>query len=408
MVFLWGTAIAGHQVEGNNTASDWWDCEQRGLLRHKSGLACDFWNRWREDFDLAERLGSSALRLSAEWARLEPEPGRLNEAALARYVEMVQDLRGRGIEPVLTLHHFVSPLWFARAGGFEKAENVPLFARHCERVVPALAPHVKWWVTINEPMVYAYESYSLGAWPPFKKDLGLALRVLGNLLEAHAGAYAVIHRHRPDAMVSIAKHVRVVQPYRTWHPGDRLAAGIQDYFANEAILRAFVTGRFLRRRIRGLTGSWDYVGLNYYTRSRVRFAFNPGDAFGAEIPPALTGAEVNHFGWEVYPEGFYLALKRLGRYGRPILVTENGVCPKDEDDTQRVRFLHSHLAALERARKEGVDVLGYLYWSLMDNFEWAEGFQPTGLVEVSPDDLVRRPRPSAQEFARLGNRFRLG
>ncbi len=416
MTFLWGAAIAAHQVEGNNVHSDWWDCEQKGLLKYKSGLACDFWNRWREDFDLIESLGHNALRFSVEWARLEPEPGKWDEAALARYVEMARDLQRRGIEPVLTLHHFVNPLWFSRAGGFEKAENLPHFTRFVEKVVPALAPHVRWWVTINEPMVYAFQSYSGGLWPPFEKDVGLAMRVLGNLLEAHARAYPVIHRHRPDAMVSIAKHIRVTQPFRAWHPGDRLAAAVQDYVANEAVLRSFVTGRFLGRRVEGLRGSWDYIGLNYYTRNRLRFVPSPNTAFGAEVAPASTGAEVNDLGWEIYPDGLYLALKRLGRYRLPVVITENGICAKDDDDTQRVRYLQTHLEAVERAMKDGlgdrgsgVDVRGYLYWTLMDNFEWAEGFAPHfGLVAMDPGDRVRRPRPSAAEFARLKERFVAG
>lgn len=408
MTFLWGAAVAAHQVEGNNVASDWWDYEQRGLLPYKSGRACDFWNRWREDFDLVSSLGLSAFRFSVEWARLEPEPGRWDEEALNRYREMTRDLRRRGVEPVVTLHHFTLPLWFARAGGFERRENLALFERYVQKVVPALAPDVQWWVTINEPVVYAYESYSRGLWPPLKKDFGLTLRVLGNLLEAHARAYSVIHRHRPDAMVSIAKHMRVMQPWRRRHPGDRLAAYLQDYLGNEAVLRSFVTGRFLGRRIKGLAGSWDYIGLNYYSRNVLRFALDPGNGFAVEVPPG-PGAETATLGWEVYPEGLYLCLRRLGRYGKPIVITENGISTDDATDPtdeKRIRFLHRHLEAMARAAGEGVDVRGYLYWSLMDNFEWAEGFDKRfGLVAVDYADLSRRPRPSAYEFSGLKERF---
>jgi len=443
MPFLWGAAVAAHQVEGDNVHSDWWAEEQLGRLAWKSGRACDFWNRWKDDFDLVSSLGHTAFRFSIEWARLEPQAGRFDAEALARYVEMVRDLRRRGIEPVVTLHHFTNPLWFAEAGGFEKKVNIGLFLRFVERAVTALAPHVRYWVTINEPMVYAYQSWSIGVWPPFKKDFGLSLRVLGNLLEAHAGAYAIIHRHQPEAMVSIAKHIRVIQPYRAWHPGDHLAARLQDYFANEAVLRSFVTGRFLRRRILGLRGSWDYVGLNYYTRNRVRFAVDPAAAFGAEVKPRASetgpeGApgvgptadgesaphpdtgfvagrsrgrpepvEVNVLGWETYPEGLYLALRRLGRYGKPVIVCENGICAPDDDDGQRVRYIAAHLEAVARARREGVDVAGYLYWTLIDNFEWAEGFEPHfGLVAMDPATLERRVRPSGEEFARMIERFR--
>ncbi len=426
MAFLWGTAVAAHQVEGFNVASDWWDYEQRGLLKHKSGRACDFWNRWREDFDLISSMGCSAFRFSVEWARLEPEPGRFDGEALGRYVEMARDLRARQVEPVLTLHHFTNPLWFARAGGFEKRENVGCFLRFCEKVVPALAPYVRYWVTVNEPLVYAYQSYSRGIWPPFRKDFRLTLRVLGNLLEAHAGAYAVIHRHRPEAMVSIAQHVHISDPYRPGHPGDRSAAWLQDYMSNEAVIGAFRTGRFLGRRIPGMAGSWDYAGLNYYTRSLVRFAWDPGNGFGADVPLAGAGApagappasaptpvpavELDHWGREIYPEGLYRSLMRLGRTGRPVLVTENGLCggPADDPaDGKRIRYLRSHLEALDRARRNGVNVIGYLYWTLTDNFEWAEGYDAKfGLVAMDPEDLVRRPRPSAAEFTRLGEKYK--
>ncbi len=408
MTFLWGSAIAAHQTEGGNTASDWWEAETRGLLPFRSGRACDFWNRWRDDFDLAQSLGHNALRFSVEWARVEPEEGRWDEAAISQYVQMAKNLKDRGMEPVVTLHHFVLPLWFARAGGFEKRENTSLFERYCAKIVPALVPYVTWWVTINEPVVYGYACYSRGRWPPFKKDFDLCLQVIGNLLDAHARAYAVVHRHRSEAMVSIAKHMRVMEPYRTWHPGDRLAAWLQDYFGNEAVLRSFVTGKLFGRRIPGLAGSWDYIGLNYYSRNVLRFAFDAGNGFAVEVPPGPQ-AEKATLGWEVYPEGFYRCLVRLARYGKPIVVTENGISTDDKADPTdaiRTRYIRSHLEAMERAMREGVDVRGYLYWTLMDNYEWDSGFDMRfGLVATDYSDLSRRPRPSAHEFRRLKDRF---
>jgi len=203
--------------------------------------------------------------------------------------------------------------------------------------------------------------------------------------------------------------MRVMQPYRTWHPGDRLAAALQDYFGNEAVLQSLVTGKFLRRRIPGLAGSFDYVGLNYYSRNRLRFAFDAGNGLAAEVDPKSYGAETAALGWEVYPEGLFICLRRLARYSKPIVVTENGISTDDAadpTDERRIRYLHTHLDAVERALKAGVDVRGYLYWTLMDDFEWAEGFDKTfGLVAMNPDDRVRRPRPSAAEFTKLKERF---
>lgn len=399
--FLWGTATSAHQVEGNNAGSDWWDYEQRGLLREPSGLACDFWNRWQSDIDLMVELGYNAFRYSVEWARVEPVEGEFAEDVLNRYLEMTLYMRERGIEPVVTLHHFTNPHWFLQKGGWELEGNIHCFERFVSKVAAMLTPHVRFWVTINEPMVYGFGGYANGMWPPMKKDFGLAKVVIGSLLRAHAKAYQLLHDARSDVLVSIAKHVRLIEPSRSWHPGDRLAARLQDYYANAAVLDALHTGVYLKQVIPGLKGSWDYIGLNYYTRGQVQFAWNRLSGFGQDVSP--TG-EVNALGWEVYPQGLYQVLQRLKAFSKPVIITENGICARE--DEQRVRYLDTHLKAVMDAIQSGVDVQGYLYWSFMDNFEWAEGFEPRfGLVDVDYYTQERKPRPSAWHFSELGKRF---
>ena len=211
--FRWGVATAAHQVEGNNTNNDWWAWEQvqghvaRGDV---SGLACNWWEDAEDDFDRAAAMGINGLRLSVEWSRIEPQPGVFDDEALARYVEMADGLSGRGIEPMITLHHFTNPRWLAEAGGWEEAETVDRFARYVERVVEALAPTCDLWCTINEPNVYAYQGYLAGIWPPGRSDLGTAMKVIRHLLLGHAAAYDAIHKIQPEARVGFADRKSVV------------------------------------------------------------------------------------------------------------------------------------------------------------------------------------------------------
>ncbi len=203
--FLWGTATAAHQVEGNNTNNTFWAWEQepgRILNGHKSGLADDWWGgRWREDFDRAAECGQNAHRLSVEWSRIQPEPGRWDESALDRYREMVRGLVERNITPMVTLHHFTDPLWLEERGGWEQENTPQLFAAFTRKVVEALREYASLWVTINEPNVYAASGFFSGQFPPGKKDLGAAFRVLENMLRGHALAYQAIHGLQPTARV---------------------------------------------------------------------------------------------------------------------------------------------------------------------------------------------------------------
>ena len=403
--FRWGVATSSHQVEGNNTNNQWWAWEQQeGRIKanHKSGLACDGWQRPEVDFDQAAAMGLNAMRLSVEWSRVEVAPGRIDTAALDHYRDMLRGLRERGIEPLVTLHHFSDPMWLADQGGWLHADIVQYFTRYVEQVVRALGEYTNFWCTINEPNIYAYMGYAAGIFPPGQRDNRQALAVTRAMLRAHAAAYRRIHRLQADARVGLAHNLRFFDPLRPRNPLDRLAAWIRDLGFNQAIWRAVWDGWWIPPLSFGpawaLRHSLDWFGLNYYTRDRVAFDRTAKANFFARTAHDPQ-AEILDGGYgELYPQGMYRALKSFARMGIPIYVTENGI--PDRDDDQRPRALLLHLHQLWRALQENVPVYGYYHWTLTDNFEWAEGWTlPFGLIEFDPQTQRRALRPSADLYA---------
>ena len=416
--FLWGAATSAHQVEGNNIHNDWWAWEQVGRVKTPSGLACDQYRRYVQDFDLAASLHHNAHRLSIEWSRIEPAKGRIDEEAVAHYVDVIRALRARKLEPVVTLHHFTTPQWAAEAGGWVNADIVDWFGRYTERMVRALGSEVRYWVTINEPMVFVNMHYIEGVGPPGGKDFRAALRVIEHLIRAHAVAYKLLHQGRPAGgppLVSIAKHLPVFTPCRRWNPMDRWAAWMTDHIFNEAFLQALTVGRW---SVPGMA-TWtipeaartlDYLGINYYGRQFMQW--NPfrrgwlGGSCNLDHHEPHDVPERTGMGWDVYPPAFTQTLLRVARLGLPILVTENGTCM--EDDARRWRYVARHLAAMKDAMEQGAKVIGYLYWSLLDNFEWSHGYGPRfGLMEVDHVTQERRVRESAHRYAEICKTGRL-
>jgi beta-glucosidase len=403
--FLWGTSTAAHQVEGGNTNNDWWEWEQvPGHIKDgtTSGLACDHYRRYPDDFSLLADLGQNAHRFSIEWSRVEPRPGEFDSEQLVHYRGMLESLRDLGLEPVVTLHHFTNPRWLARLGGWARPETARAFERYVERVVREYGQLVRYWITINEPNVYAYYAYLVGEWPPGLRNPRLAFRVVRHMLLAHARAYHVIHKLQPEARVSLSQHLRLFDPDDPIGHWDRVAARLRDWVFNRSALVAVRHGRLLPplgrgERVGSLAATLDYVGVNHYTREHVAFDLrNPRLLFGREVRrPALRSA----FGTEIYPEGLYRALRMAAEFG-PVLVTEHGVA--DENDALRPEFLRAHVPQLARAVADGVQLLGYLHWSSMDNFEWAEGYRlQFGLIAVDRETQARHIKPSAELFARI-------
>ncbi len=403
--FKWGVATAAHQVEGENIHNDWWVWEQGdGHIEngHTSGLACDWWNNAEADLDRAAEMGLNALRLSVEWSRIEPRPGVFDDAAMERYVEIVRGLRNRDIEPMITLHHFSNPRWLTEQGGWEAPETIPLFVRFVRRVVSSLGKYCDLWCTINEPNVYGVMGYLEGVYPPGQSNLKTTLRVIRNLLAGHAAAYREIHALQPDARVGLAHHMRIFDPINPRSLMDRRVARTTDKAFNQAILTALTKGRWMLPLGFGL--AWklrrtlDWIGLNYYTREMVAFDRTQSQSLFGRRQHA-EGAEMLDGGYgEFYAQGMFRCLQRLARLNLPIYVTENGI--PDDDDDQRPRYLLTHLHQMWHAIQMCYPVEGYYHWTLVDNFEWAEGWSLRfGLIALDPDTQVRTSRPSAGLYA---------
>lgn len=402
--FRWGTATAAYQVEGNNTNSDWWTWEQSGrhiLQGHKSGLAADWWQNAEADLDLAAEMGNNAHRLSLEWSRIEPEPSVFDQAALDRYRQILQAMHDRGIEPMVTLHHFSNPIWLAEKGDFNSGLVVDYFRRYTAKVVDTLGDLIPKWVTINEPMVYAVLRYLEGAFPvPKRRGYGPALEAIRNMLRCHAAAYHIIKERYPQAEVGVAKNTAVLEPA----PGGLLNnwwAKKASWVYNLAWWDMLVDGRFRwpfgRGTVEGLAGSFDFIGINYYTRFYLKFPPR-GKLWEQEWGPGAVVSDGNY--GEVYPEGLFRIIKSVLKYDKPIYITENGV--PDAADRLRPSFLISHLREIWRAISFCFPVMGYYHWSLVDNFEWDRGWtQRFGLIELNPETQERKLRESGRLYGEI-------
>ncbi len=406
--FLWGTATASYQVEGNNTNSNWYAWEQepgRIINEDKSGLACDWWNgRWREDLRRAAEAGQNAHRFSVEWSRIQPTPDRWDECAIDNYLDMLRYMEELGLMPMVTLHHFSDPLWLMEKGGWESPTVVDYFNSFVRRVVEALKDYVNLWCTINEPNVLAVTAYLLGISPPGVQSIGAFRRVCLHLARSHAAAYHTIHAIQPEARVGMAINYRSILPARGWSPLDRWMSHLQSSTFNDTFPGAAHDGwlrlPFSRQRLPEVKGTQDYLGVNYYTRERVAFnLLRPKELFSRRF--YREGVELSQNGFLANePQGMWEALKWANRFNLPILVSENGV--EDAEDRLRPRYLAEHLHQIWRAANFNWPVKGYFHWTLVDNFEWERGWtQRFGLWELDVATQGRRKRPSADFFAEI-------
>lgn len=401
--FLWGTATAAYQVEGGLIHSDWWAWEQTPdaiLEGHTSDPACDWWRKAEADLDRAAEMGTNAHRLSVDWSRIEPEPGRFDDAALGRYREILQAMHARGLEPMVTLHHFVNPLWLVEMGDFGQEAVVGRFQAFTARVVEALGDLIPKWVTINEPMVYVVLRYLETAFPPpAQRGFGAGMTAVRNLLRCHAAAYHTIKEKYPQAMVGVAQHFRPILPPKLALPGSRWWAERLSWLFNDMFLEPLRDGRLRwpsgRETIPHLAGTQDYIGVNYYTYSRAVFPPRPGKLYDNTYSADAVVGDGN-FG-EVYPTGLYWAIHHALRYKKPIIITENGM--PDRDDDQRPAFILTHLREVWRAISFNYPILGYYHWSLIDNFEWERGWtQRFGLIDLDPATQIRTLRRSGELY----------
>ena len=390
--FYWGSATAAHQVEGNLT-NNWSAHEERKNLE-RSGVACDHWNRWKDDFQMMSNLGLNSYRFSIEWSRLEPEPGEWNVKALEVYSDMIDDLISRGIRPVVTLHHFSHPKWWEERGGFVNRNNLPEFLSYCERVFDALSDRVETWVTINEPTVFSAMGYTLGMFPPGKRSIRLTLRVMRNVMRGHAMVYRSLKEKRPEVRIGIAKNVTLFDPRNRWSPIDWPISRLLEWLWNGAWRNGIQKGRMLFTNIPEAKDSLDFVGLNYYTHFLTGL-FIPTS--GELQFPKREHETATEFGYPMYAEGFRRAIEFVAPLNVPIEITENGVA--DAEDALRPEHLKRHLWIVSEAIKDGFDIRSYHHWSLMDNFEWAEGYSMRfGLHHVDFETQKRTLRPSGEIY----------
>lgn len=377
--FLFGSSTSAHQIEGGNSNNDWWEWEKTRSREFRSGVAADSWNRYAEDIALAKKLGHTAIRISVEWSRVETVEGRFNAVAIEQYRTMLREMKKAGLKTFVTLHHFTNPVWLAKQGAWESTKTPQLFARYAKYVARELGEYVDFWVTINEPMVYATQSYVKGVWPPQKKSVLAMFRVIRNLARGHRLAYRVLHKANPRIPIGLAKHVVAYIPESEKSLLDRFGVAVQDWFFNHMFFSL-------------IWNRQDFIGVNFYFTRKLRVRWFPLSITNVSLDVPMTD-----LGWPIYPQGLTRALLYMKRYKKPIYITENGLA--DAADTRRADFIRSHIRAIEAAQKQGCDVRGYLHWSLIDNFEWAEGFTPRfGLIEVDYATQKRTIRPSAYVY----------
>jgi beta-glucosidase len=398
--FLWGAASAAHQVEGGNVYNDSWLLEHVAGSHYAepSGDACDHYHRYPDDIELAARLGLGAYRFSLEWSRIEPEEGELSRAALDHYRRMLDACHERGLVPLLSFHHFTSPRWIAQDGGWESPRTAERFARFCERAMRHLGDLVPFACTINEPNLGALLHEVIGVPSPRGGP-------------AWATAAAALQT-MPDRLVPLQHAVgpRAVEVARDAH---RLAfeaiKGVRDETQVGLTIamsewEALPGGEATLERLRGLAEDvfledveGDFFGVQNYT----------GLVIGPDGPvePAAD-VERTLMGYAFRPEALEHTIRRAARVtGLPLIVTENGIAT--DDDTRRVAFIERALRGVETCIRDGIDVRGYLYWSLLDNFEWVFGYGPTfGLVAVDRATQTRTVRPSARRYGELIRRSR--
>ncbi|MCK9379012.1 MAG: glycoside hydrolase family 1 protein [Candidatus Moranbacteria bacterium] len=398
--FLWGASTSAHQVEGglNNNWTEWekenagrlakeagkkwkkWQQEKFPEMFEKenyiSGRACDHYNRYEEDFDIAKELGHNAHRFSIEWSRIEPEEGKFDEKEIEHYRKVILALKERGMEPFVTLWHWTEPVWFNEKGGWTNKKSQEYFLRFVEKIVNSLKSNVRFWIVVNEPNVGLGFGYFKGSQPPAKKGLFNFLRAYFNLFSVYKKSYKIIHSISSNANVGFAHSFAPYESDIIW-PVGKLIVLMGEYFSKY----------FVKKN----KGYFDFVGCNYYLRHRVSLKKNE-----------LSVGDINDLNWEIYPKGIYDTLMKIKKYNLPVYITENGLA--DADDSRRKKFIVEHLKYVHKAISEDVDVCGYLHWSLLDNYEFPDvrGFWPRfGLVEVDYKTLERKIRSSALEYAKI-------
>ncbi len=419
--FEFGVATSAYQLEGpyyydDQIAPDTWVAweNEDGHIKdgQKVGHACDHWNRWEDDIQLIQDGGFDAYRFSISWSKLEREEGVFDDKVMEHYLALVKALCARGIKPIIMLWHHTSPQWLEQKGGFEKVENIAYFVRFALYVFEHLHNDVKTWMTINEPSGYALEGFFRGHYPPGRHDLTLAGVVLRNFLDAHIAVYQAFKKRAPEdaaLQIGFAHVIQPLDPYHAWHPLEKIVAHLFDTLLNQVTINYFKTGKFVwgfpgYTLVDGINKhaqqSLDFIGINYYSHTSLKLFYRFKQPFAVAIHPY---EHITEKGNVVYPEGLYRAIERCSVLGIPMYVTENGVA--DKADGIKESFINRHLYAVAKAVQDGFDVRGYHYWTLMDNWEWCDGYnQGFGLYHVDFSTQERTLRNGAKPFITFLNK----
>ena len=397
--FIFGTATAAYQIEGDNRWSEWWYYEQNGKLP-KSGKACNSWEKYEEDIELMARFGYQAYRFSIEWARIFPSEHKIMEESLSRYQEIIDFLNKFGIVPVITLHHFTHPLWFFLKGGFRKEENLKYWRKYVETIADNIKG-VEYIATLNEPMELVIEGYLTGRWPPFIKDATAGFEVERNLINAHSIAYELL---KPKFKVGLVKSVPLIRAKEKSEEAIKKTEevdNLQTFYFLDAIFSGELKTPFGIKKV--LPSNLDFIGVNYYTCHLIDISKNPVVSL---YEYEYEGYGKTQMGWKIYPPGIYAVIKKVNKYRKPIFVTENGIATDNED--LRKEFIKEHLRYVLKALEERIDVRGYFYWSFLDNYEWDMGFAPKfGLFTFDPVTWERIPKKSAYFYSEIIRRREL-
>jgi len=381
--FLFGAAISAYQTEGNNTNTDWWWWEhiESTPCREPSGDACDFYHRYGDDIAMLAAAGLNTFRFSIEWARIEPAEGEFSRAELAHYRRILDACREHGLAPIVTFHHFTLPRWLHEQGGFAAERFPSLFERYCARVADALGDRMAYACTINEPQGLGSSGWLLGINPPgHNDDRDGAQRAVDNLLEGpRLGAAAIRSRAGVPAGVTLA--IPDLQYEDGATPGTsslEVESQVNDWFLQ-------------------LARQDDFIGVQTYTRFRFgpEGSRSPGSDWSDTTRELVETDATTMMGYEYYPQALGGAIRRAHKScpGVPILVTESGIATGN--DEKRIHYIDTALREVLSCLRDGIEVRSYLYWSLLDNFEWALGYAPTfGLVAVDRESFARHPRPS--------------
>lgn len=384
--FFWGASLSSYQTEGNNTNTDWYEWEKLKKLE-PAGSASNHYFLFKEDFILASQLNLNSIRISFEWARLFSED-QLFKEQLKHYQLVIDTLLELNLEPFVTLHHFTNPSWFIKKGGWSVPKNIDFFLKYLSEIVSIFKDKVKYWLIFNEPLVYVYNGFVIGIWPPGKTSISDAKKVLRNLKDAYIEGYKEIKRIYSNniSYVSISKHLRFFCGCPYFNFGlNSLSAKIRDRVFNFSLLEEMYKKRVL-----------DFISVNYYCKEYTKFS----GLYGKECSHTNHSERKNYLNWYIYPEGLYIFLTKLKKFKLPIIITENGTA--ENSDAFYRDYLISHLKSVAKAIEEKIDIKGYFWWSLIDNYEWEKGFSPRfGLIEVDYKTFERKIKPFALLYSKI-------